>query len=66
MTNLMRLNVLENALEGLTRERGPIPAMDKGKAGIDEDIYEGLHALKALMQQRIDEVKAMEPNEEAV
>lgn len=66
MTNYMRLAVLENALEGLTRESGPIPAMDKGTAGIDDDIYEGLLALKALMLQRIDEVKAMEPNEEAV
>jgi hypothetical protein len=63
MTNYMRLEVLEHALRGLD---DPIRCMDKGKYGIDEDIYEGLNSLKALMQKRVEEVKAMEPNEEAV
>lgn len=66
MTNNMRLYYLQKTLRSLTDYDGPIHGMDEIPEGIDDDIFKALMQCKEMLESRIEQVDAMNWDEEAV
>lgn len=66
MTNEKRLHVLNKTMDSLMRYSGPVAAMETGEDGVDNDLWEQLMAFKAALEARIDEVKELDWEKEAV
>lgn len=65
-TNMRRLEILRRTLRSLENYPGPIYQMGEGKEGVDDDIYTALMRCKEMLESRIEQVDAMNWDEEAV
>lgn len=65
-TNFDRLQTLEAVRASMTRYNGPIGIMGNTPEGVDDDIWEALEQVKDLIGKRIENVKGMDFEKEAV